>query len=112
MIECKVAVGDWVVRNLAGILMPLKVTAVTDKLVICGDDKVPGGDETDHVGWWFDIETGAEVDEELGWGPPPLMTGSFLMRVANDDGDYAVPESVVKRIQQQNAAMYNKRTAG
>jgi hypothetical protein len=22
--------------------------------------------------------TGAEIDEELGWAPPPLMTGSYI----------------------------------
>ena len=27
----------------------------------------------------FDRITGAEVDEELGWGAPPLMTGSFII---------------------------------
>ncbi len=26
----------------------------------------------------LDRATGAEIDEELGWGPPPLMTGSYI----------------------------------
>ena len=45
--------------------MPLKVTEVTDTLVICG--------------WWtFDRETGVEEDPELGWGRSFGVTGSFL----------------------------------
>lgn len=69
----EVKVGDKVTRMLAGIPCELKVTAVTDELVICG------GDEKEHVGWWFDKKTGAEVDEDLGWGPPPKFTGSYLL---------------------------------
>lgn len=70
MIDCKV--GDWLVRNLGGIPLSVRVTALTDKLIICG------GDEKEHVGWWFDRATGAEIDEDLGWGPPPAATGSFI----------------------------------
>jgi hypothetical protein len=59
-------VGDVVVRMLAGTIpMKLQVSDITDQLIICGD-------------WQFDKATGAEIDEELGWGPPPLMTGSYL----------------------------------
>lgn len=70
-----VKVGDTVIRNLCGARMELKVTAVTDKLIICG------GDEKEHIGWWFDRETRAEIDEELGWGPEFGQTGSFLESV-------------------------------
>lgn len=70
MIHCKV--GDVLIRNLAGIEMPVKVTALTDKLIICG------GNETEHIGYWFDRATGAEVDEDLHWGPPPMHTGSYI----------------------------------
>jgi hypothetical protein len=60
-------VGDKVVRWLAGqIPMPLKVTKVTGTTVECGP-------------WTFDLATGAEIDEDLGWGPPPRMTGSFIV---------------------------------
>lgn len=69
-----VRAGDRVTRILAGIKMNLLVTRVTPELIICG------GDETDHEGWWFDPKTGAEIDEELGWGPPPKKTGSYLAR--------------------------------
>ena len=67
-----VKVGDVVTRMLAGTIpMKLKVTAVTDTLIECGS-----GDE----GWAFDRKTGAEVDDFLNWGPPPKMTGSYLLR--------------------------------
>jgi hypothetical protein len=62
----KVGVGDLVVRMLAGTVpMKLHVSRVTDRVITCGD-------------WEFDRATGAEIDELLGWGPPPLMTGSYL----------------------------------
>ena len=61
-----VKVGDTVYRYLAGKLeMPLKVTAITMNNFVCGS-------------WEFDLKTGAEVDEDLNWGPSPLMTGSFI----------------------------------
>ncbi len=69
-------IGDTVTRTLAGIKMPLKITAFTDTLIICG------GDEKEHTGWWFDKATGAEIDEELGWGAPPMATGSYLEEIA------------------------------
>jgi hypothetical protein len=59
-------VGDVVVRMLAGTIpMKLRVSEITDELIISG-------------AWQFDRATGAEVDEELGWGAPPLMTGSYI----------------------------------
>ena len=62
-----VKVGDTVKRMLAGTIpMDLKVTEVTDDLIITAG------------GWEFDRKTGAEVDDYFNWGPPPLMTGSFL----------------------------------
>jgi hypothetical protein len=62
----KVKAGDVVVRMLAGTLpVKLHVSKVTDQVITCSD-------------WEFDRETGAEIDEFLGWGPPPLMTGSYL----------------------------------
>ena len=61
-----VKVGDTVVRMLAGTLpMKLRVSKVTAEVITC-------------AAWDFDRTTGAEIDDLLGWGPPPLMTGSFL----------------------------------
>jgi hypothetical protein len=62
----KLRVGDVVVRMLAGTLpMKLQVSEITEQLIICS-------------AWQFDKATGAEIDEELGWGSPPLMTGSYI----------------------------------
>lgn len=59
-----VKVGDRVTRMMGGeIPMDLKVSEVTDKLIICGP-------------WSFDRETGAEIDEDLGWNVD--RTGSYL----------------------------------
>jgi hypothetical protein len=58
-------VGDTVTRWLAGdIPMNLIVAALTDDIVDCG--------------WTFCRQTGCEIDDDLGWGPPPKMTGSFI----------------------------------
>jgi hypothetical protein len=57
--------GDRVTRMLGGTIpQELIVQNVTDTIIDCG--------------WTFDRKTGAEVDEDLGWGPPPKLTGSFL----------------------------------
>jgi hypothetical protein len=51
---------------LAGeIAMELRVTEITEDRVICG-------------AWEFDKRTGAEIDDDLGWGPPPKITGSYI----------------------------------
>lgn len=51
--------------------MRLRMTEVADELISCG-----GG----H-GWTFDRATGAEIDDELGWGPAYGITGSYLAGV-------------------------------
>ncbi len=72
----KVKVGDKILRMLAGTIpQELTVTDVTDSLLICG------GTYEEKIGWWFDKKTGVEVDEELGWGPHPLWSGSFIKEV-------------------------------
>jgi hypothetical protein len=58
-----VRVGDFVVRNMCGTTMELKVTKISPLIIECGP-------------WEFDAETGAEIDEELGWSS--LRTGSFI----------------------------------
>jgi len=56
-----------VTRMLAGTIpMELTVTELTDDIITCG-------------AWTFCRHTGAEIDEDLGWGPPPLRTGSYLV---------------------------------
>jgi hypothetical protein len=62
----EIKVGDVVTRWLGGeIEMQLRVSAITEDRILCG-------------GWEFDKATGAEIDDDLGWGPPPKMTGSFI----------------------------------
>lgn len=62
-----VQIGDSVTRLLAGTIpMSLKVVHVTEDRIITGG------------GWEFDRATGAEIDDDLDWGPPPKSTGSFL----------------------------------
>jgi hypothetical protein len=58
--------GDPVHRWLGPVPMLLEVTRVTSDRIICG-------------AWEFDRKTGAEIDEELGWGPDG--TGSWIRPV-------------------------------
>mgnify|MGYP001572383740 CR=1 FL=1 len=59
-------IGDVVTRWLAGTLpMLLRVTEVRADRIVCG-------------AWEFDPACGAEIDEDIGWGPPPGQTGSFI----------------------------------
>lgn len=64
----EVKAGDIISRHLGGVVMQLRVTEVTDKLIKCFD-------------WTFDKKTGAEIDEELGWGPSG--TGSYITTTGN-----------------------------
>lgn len=57
--------GDMVTRILGGIPMQIRVQSVTETVIDCG--------------WEFDRKTGCEIDDFLGWGPPPKMTGSYLV---------------------------------
>lgn len=59
-------VGMVVTRWVAGqIPMHFRITKVTANVIFCG-------------AWKFDRKTGAEIDEDLDWGPPPKKTGSFI----------------------------------
>ncbi len=58
--------GDPVHRWLGPMPMKLKVTRVTRDRIICG-------------AWEFDRLTGAEIDEEMGWGREG--TGSWIRPV-------------------------------
>lgn len=62
-------VGDPVIRLLGGeVEMPLRVTEIKKKegIIVC-------------QAWEFDVITGAEIDEELEWGPKFGASGSFLL---------------------------------
>ena len=65
------SVGDTVTRMLAGTIpIKLKVTQITPEKIVCDL-------------WEFDPATGAEIDDDLGWGPPPLITGSYIILEEN-----------------------------
>lgn len=67
----KLRVGDVVVRMLAGTLpMKLQVSDITEQLIVCS-------------AWQFDKATGAEIDEELGWWPPPLHDRELYRPIEN-----------------------------
>jgi hypothetical protein len=61
-------VGDKVNRNMAGIPMLMTVKQIDDGVI------------TMVGGWQFDVATGAEIDEDLCWGPKYGRTGSTLTR--------------------------------
>lgn len=65
-----IKIGDAVDRYISIIPKPMKltVTAITDRLIVCGD-------------WTFDKMTGGEVDEYLGWDGK--YTGSYIRRALN-----------------------------
>lgn len=67
-------VGDTVIRKLGGVVsMPITVFEVTNGIIKCRVQEI--GDDY----WQFDVVTGAEIDPDLNWGPPPMLTGSFLV---------------------------------
>ena len=71
--------GDKVYRWLPGCSapMPMTVKSITANRIVCVG------------GWEFDRATGAEVDEELGWGPGGI-TGSYIE--PNDEKDAGFAE--------------------
>ena len=69
--------GDTAIRMLGGsIPMLVKVVEVLPDRIRC--DVAEGPVITDGNYWEFDRATGAEIDDELGWGPAHGVTGSFL----------------------------------
>jgi len=64
-----IKVGDHVTRNLAGALMELIVSDVTDDLIVCGP-------------WEFSRRNGVEIDKECGWDE--LSSGSFVQPKKED----------------------------
>jgi hypothetical protein len=60
------AIGQTVRRMIDGeLFMELRVTAISDSVITCS-------------AWTFDRATGAEIDDDLGWGPAYGRTGSYL----------------------------------
>ena len=65
---CDVKVGDEVERDLAGVVMLLRVTAVDERVITCG-------------AWTFDRFTGGEIDADLGWDGLTRYGSSLTGRV-------------------------------
>ena len=67
-------VGQEVTRWLAGTLpQKMIVLKIENGRIYCGSPEYPGAD------WEFDPDTGAEIDDDLGFGPPPKITGSYIV---------------------------------
>ena len=68
--------GDIIVRKFGSEVgspeMEMLVTEVDDELIYVGEK---------GVGWTFDKVTGAEVDDDLRWGPQYGRTGSQIVAV-------------------------------
>lgn len=60
--------GDDVTRVFGGLKMPLKVTACFENTLVCGP-------------WEFDLDTGMEIDDMLGWGPTFGRSGSYIKEI-------------------------------
>jgi hypothetical protein len=82
----EIAIGDFVLRWFVGIPKPmrLQVTQLTADRIICG-------------GWEFDRRTGAEIDEDFGWGPGGF-TGSFLEPESGTDPEEDFRSGVLQRL--------------
>ena len=80
-------VGDRFTRMIAGTIpMLVEVAKVTDTVMYCWavdkkTDKPLIWGEIEEQAYQFDLETGAEIDETIGWGPKFNITGSFLKRI-------------------------------
>ena len=74
-------VGDKVNRKMgnSGPKMLMVVEKIDDKLIYCNAAENPLPPSAEK--WMFDIETGIEEDEELGWGRRFGKTGTFLLKV-------------------------------
>ena len=68
--------GEEIVRMLAELPMLMVVTDVKDGIITCAAKEKDG--RLFYGGWTFDQATGAEIDEDLHWGPKYGITGSFL----------------------------------
>jgi hypothetical protein len=63
--------GDAFTRNMGGIKMPMTVLKVADGIIHAKATNGPAG-------YQFDVATGAEIDEDLQWGPKWGRTGSSI----------------------------------
>lgn len=74
----KPEVGMLVHRILGGVVeMPMIIKTVDETSFTVVPQEKP--DFEDH--WTFDIATGAEIDEDLKWGPKYGITGSIIKEI-------------------------------
>lgn len=71
-------VGDKVTRLLAGMPMNMEVEEIREDVIVCSALPERGGKVLGE--WTFCRDTGAEEDEEIGWGKKFGVTGSYLVR--------------------------------
>lgn len=75
-----IKVGDMVTRWLAGTIPDdLEVISIANGRIVCAKPGQAWSYQPGE-GWTFDMISGAEIDEELGWGPPPRHTGSYIVK--------------------------------
>jgi hypothetical protein len=75
-----VTVGSRVRRLLAG-TVPMDLWVIRsepDRFHCAG---ILNEDAPEGTYWTFDRDSGAEIDDELGWGPEHGMTGSYISEV-------------------------------
>jgi hypothetical protein len=74
-------VGDRVNRRTGynGHLMLMEVVGVGNDLIECA--AVHDGKTLLRLGWTFDRKTGAEIDDDLKWGPKYGVTGTQLEKL-------------------------------
>lgn len=73
--------GDKILRLLGGSLpMEMYVISNEEDVITC---TVSEGldDPNTQLKWTFDAASGAEIDDDLGWGPAYGVTGSVLKRM-------------------------------
>lgn len=72
-----VSINEILIRKLGGVLdMEMRVVKIEDGVIHCTAVDEP----TQDITWEFDQVTGAEIDEDLRWGPKYGVTGSFLRK--------------------------------
>lgn len=70
-------VGDRVDRyHGSGFFMEMEVVGIGNDFLVCA--AVQPDKSLFRGGWTFDIETGAEIDIDLEWGPKWGKTGTYL----------------------------------
>lgn len=76
-------VGDFVERSLGGTVpMKMKVIGINER-IICVNILEEGDIDFGPTDWEFHRETGAEIDEDLGWDGITI-TGSYLTKIIID----------------------------